>query len=155
MNSTSTFAVNSISYDETLALGQKLGSKLTGGEVIELVGDLGSGKTVLVRGLAAGAKSLDKVRSPTFTLSRIYRGPKVTIHHFDFHRLDDGGIVAEALAEALGDPSAVVAVEWSAVVKNLLPRHRLQINFQTIGQSRQIEVIATGERYQKLIRGLK
>jgi tRNA threonylcarbamoyladenosine biosynthesis protein TsaE len=55
--------------DETVALGQKIGQQLQGGEVIELISDLGGGKTQLVRGLAAGMGSTDQVQSPTFTIS--------------------------------------------------------------------------------------
>ncbi len=114
-----------------------MGSKLRGGEVIELVSDLGGGKTTFTRGLARGAGSTDKVASPTFTISKEYETPNFTIAHFDFYRLDQAGIVADELAEVVHDPAYVTVVEWGEVVHDVLPADRLTI---TIAQT------ATGDR---------
>jgi tRNA threonylcarbamoyladenosine biosynthesis protein TsaE len=113
--------------DETVALGQKIGQQLQGGEVIELISDLGGGKTQLVRGLAAGMGSTDQVQSPTFTISRIYKSKALELHHFDFYRLGDPGIVGLELAEVMQDSRAIVAIEWADTVKDILPKKRLQI----------------------------
>jgi tRNA threonylcarbamoyladenosine biosynthesis protein TsaE len=117
--------------DETVALGQKIGQQLQGGEVIELISDLGGGKTQLVRGLAAGMGSTDQVQSPTFTISRIYKSKALELHHFDFYRLGDPGIVGLELAEVMQDPRAIVAIEWADTVKDILPKKRLQIVITT------------------------
>lgn len=106
----------------------KIGRKLRGGETIELVGDLGAGKTAFVRGLAKGAGSKDAVRSPSFTLSNQYRADKLTIYHFDFHRLGEPGIMKRELAEVLEDPKAVVVVEWADAVKDVMPDRRLAVH---------------------------
>jgi len=98
-----------------------LGSRLQGGEVIELRSDLGGGKTTFVKGLAKGAGSKDNVVSPTFTLNRIYQAGRLQIHHFDFYRLNDAGILADQLAESLNDANNVVVVEWADVVTDVLP----------------------------------
>ena len=103
---------------------------LRGGEVIELVSDLGGGKTTLVRGLARGAGSQDKVASPSFTISKVYKTDKLEIHHFDFYRLSEPGVVADELAEVVGDPKIVVVVEWADAVRHVLPDKRLSIKIE-------------------------
>jgi len=105
---------------------------LRGGEVVELVSDVGGGKTTFVRGLAKGMGSSDKVASPSFTLSREYRAGELTMFHFDFYRLNDPGIVANELAEVVGDPQAVVVVEWADIVEDVLPDERLTIHISSI-----------------------
>jgi len=115
---------------DTERLGELLGSQLKGGEVIELRSDLGGGKTTFVRGLARGAGSRAVVTSPTFTLSRIYKAKNFEIHHFDFYRLNDPGILAGQLAESVGDDRAVVVVEWAGIVKNVLPAGRISVEFK-------------------------
>jgi tRNA threonylcarbamoyladenosine biosynthesis protein TsaE len=117
------------SSDATRQLGELLGSNLAGGEVIELVADLGGGKTTFMQGLAKGAGSSDVVSSPTFTLSRIYKANKFDIHHFDFYRLADAGILRDQLAESLADKKVVTVIEWSDIVKDVLPAQRLTIKF--------------------------
>lgn len=105
---------------------------MRGGEVVELVSDVGGGKTTFVRGLAKGMGSSDKVASPSFTLSREYRAGELTMFHFDFYRLNDPGIVANELAEVVGDPQAVVVVEWADIVEDVLPDERLTIHISSI-----------------------
>jgi tRNA threonylcarbamoyladenosine biosynthesis protein TsaE len=107
-----------------------LGRKLLGGEVIELRSDLGGGKTTFMRGLVRGAGSKDNVTSPTFTLSRIYQAGDLQIHHFDFYRLDDAGILADQLAESVNNNKTVVAVEWADIVKDVLPEQRISIELK-------------------------
>ncbi|HET7827727.1 MAG TPA: tRNA (adenosine(37)-N6)-threonylcarbamoyltransferase complex ATPase subunit type 1 TsaE [Candidatus Saccharimonadales bacterium] len=119
---------------DTERLGELLGSRLGGGEVIELRSDLGGGKTTFVRGLAKGAGSQARVSSPTFTLSRIYQAKGLQIHHFDFYRLTDPGILASQLAEAVQDQNVVV-VEWADIVKDVLADDRLTIEFKPTASS--------------------
>src|SRR3990172_13200391 len=102
----------SIDSADTERLGQLLGQRLKGGEVLELRADLGGGKTTFVRGLASGLKSTAKVASPTFTLNRIYKAGDLSIHHYDFYRLKEPGVMADQLAESLGDPKTITVVEW-------------------------------------------
>ncbi len=127
------------SASETEALGEQLGSRLRGGEVIELSSDLGGGKTTLVRGIARGAGSSDHVSSPTFTVSKEYHVAKLDIesnelriHHFDFYRLPEAGIVALELAELLEDPINVVIIEWSDVVQKVLPVDHIKITLERV-----------------------
>ena len=96
--------------------------------VIELVGDLGAGKTQFVRGLAIGAGSADAVQSPTFTISRVYRGEGITIYHFDLYRLgEEPGIIAEDLKELINDQQALIVTEW-AEAADVLPPGRIRIS---------------------------
>jgi tRNA threonylcarbamoyladenosine biosynthesis protein TsaE len=147
MSTVVTWQTDCTSSEATEALAAKLGSSLRGGEVVELVGDLGSGKTTFVRGLARGADSRDHVASPTFTISRVYQAPPrpqlgamidpnnppqpLEIHHFDFYRLREPGIIADELAEVIHNPNAVVIVEWANVVQHVLPIKRLTVQIES------------------------
>lgn len=116
--------------EQTEALAEKVARALHGGEVIELVSDLGGGKTTFVRGLMRGLGSSDRVASPTFTISKIYNAGPLDVHHFDFYRLHEAGIVADELAEVVVDPRAIVVVEWADVVQHVLPDERLTIKIE-------------------------
>lgn len=129
------------SADETEALGATLGARLRGGEVIELTSDLGGGKTTFVRGLAAAAGSTDRVASPTFTISKVYEAPRFEIHHFDFYRLPEAGLIRHELEDVLGDPKVVTVIEWSDVVADVLPADTVRIHIKTLGDDeRQVTV---------------
>jgi tRNA threonylcarbamoyladenosine biosynthesis protein TsaE len=130
MNTGMTWQTKSESSEQTEKLAARLGKALKGGEVIELVSDLGGGKTTFVRGLAHGTGSKDKVGSPTFTISKVYNAPKFDIHHFDFYRLPDPGLVGNELAEVLGDEHIVTVIEWADVVSHVLPSDRLHIDIK-------------------------
>lgn len=129
--------------------------------MIELVGDLGSGKTQFVRGLAKGIGSTDAVQSPSFTISRVYRGKAqrqrtLELHHFDFYRLDDPGVVGAELHEALQDPDSVVAVEWGETAEKILPKDRLRVEFETVADNkRKIILNAVGQNHRRLVSNLQ
>lgn len=115
---------------DTERLGEQLGKLLGGGEVVELCADLGGGKTTCVRGLVRGLGSKDTVTSPTFTLKKVYKGREgLEVHHFDFYRLNEPGVVADQLEESLSDSKVVTIVEWSDIVQEVLPEDRLVIEF--------------------------
>jgi tRNA threonylcarbamoyladenosine biosynthesis protein TsaE len=134
--------VLSRNLEDTLKVGEKIGEQLSGGEVIELVGDVGAGKTVFVRGVAKGAGSQDSVSSPSFTISRVYKCPNFNIHHFDFYRLTDPGIMKSDIEEVAGDSDAVVMVEWSDIVERVLPKNRLVVTISAIDENaRKISIL--------------
>lgn len=119
-----------------------MGKLLKGGEVIELCADLGGGKTTCVRGIARGFGSKDTVSSPTFTLKKIYKGGEgVEVHHFDFYRLNDAGVVADQLVESLNDPKVITIVEWSDIVQDALPKDRLVIEMQPGRQNAEERIV--------------
>ena len=124
------FRTVSINSAGTEQLGVRLGLKLKGGEVIELVSDLGGGKTTFVRGLSRGAKSPDHVSSPTFKISNIYKAGHLELHHFDFYRLSDAGIIGNELAEVIEQPNTVTIIEWGAVIQDVLPKDRVTVNIK-------------------------
>jgi tRNA threonylcarbamoyladenosine biosynthesis protein TsaE len=144
MSTDTTWQTKSTSSEATEQLGEQLGKLLHGGEVIELVSDLGGGKTTLTRGLVRGTGSEDQVASPTFTISKLYRASTFDIHHFDFYRLSEAGIMADELSEVTADPQAVVIVEWADVVRDVLPADRLTVVIrQTPEGARNITLHAT------------
>ncbi|HUC95978.1 MAG TPA: tRNA (adenosine(37)-N6)-threonylcarbamoyltransferase complex ATPase subunit type 1 TsaE [Candidatus Saccharimonadia bacterium] len=115
------------SSEDTIAFASRIGSKLKGGELIELVGDLGSGKTTFVTGLVMGAGSNSKVTSPSFVVNKIYRTPKFDIQHFDFYRLNSPGLIEYEIADILRDNRVVTIIEWADIVHDILPENRLKI----------------------------
>jgi len=109
-------------------LGARVGAALRGGEVFELVGDIGAGKTTFVKGLARGLKITDDVQSPSFTINRHYHGRDgLTLNHYDFYRLADAGIMSIEIAESLTEPKNVVIVEWGESVRDVLPAERIGV----------------------------
>ena len=143
------------SADAMIEFGAKLGRELRGGEVVELVSDVGGGKTTLVRGIARGIDSEDQVMSPTFTLSREYRGPRLELHHFDFYRLSEPGMIAAELAESLEDSQVSVVLEWSDIVADVLPAERLRIDIINSSEdTRQLKLKAHGARHRQLLEAI-
>lgn len=115
--------------DEMEMLGQQIGQRLRGGEIIELVGDVGAGKTTFTRGLAKGLEIYDNITSPSFTINCNYTGRNgLTLRHYDFYRLSDPGIMNLELSEAIVDPKAVIIIEWGDSIADVLPEQRLVIN---------------------------
>jgi tRNA threonylcarbamoyladenosine biosynthesis protein TsaE len=109
-------AISELNLEDPAAtedFASKLGSRLRGGEVIELIGDVGAGKTTFVRGLARGMGSKDKVSSPTFTVSQEYDAGRLTLYHYDFYRISDYEIIKRELAEVAGNKDSVVVMEWA------------------------------------------
>lgn len=120
------------SEQATKELAQKLGSTLKGGEVFELVGDVGAGKTTFVKGLAAGLEVDDEVQSPSFTISRVYDARDgIQLVHYDFYRLSDPGIMANELEEMIHDPKTVTVIEWADIVEGVLPENHFRISFES------------------------
>jgi len=118
---------------------------------------LGGGKTTFVKGLAKGAGSYDQVASPTFTLKRIYKTPKLQIFHYDFYRLSEPGILHEELAESISDPKAVTVIEWSDIVKDVLPTDHLAVEFiPTASNSEERQItISYPENWQGIMREIE
>ena len=102
------------SAEETIALGKKLASSLAPPKLVLLRGDLGAGKTTLVKGIAQGfqAASEDDVTSPTFTLVHEYRGPSATLYHVDLYRVDTPRELETLGLDDLMDDNSVLLIEW-------------------------------------------
>ena len=113
--------VTTHSQDETAAVGRKLASTVTAGSVLLLIGDLGAGKTALVRGLAEGlGVPAEDVSSPTFTLMQEYRGGRVPLIHVDLYRLNDAREIDDLGLEELG-LNSVLAIEWAEKLPRPIP----------------------------------
>jgi tRNA threonylcarbamoyladenosine biosynthesis protein TsaE len=118
--------------DDTKALAAVIGRAVKGGEVIEFHSDLGGGKTTFVKGLAQGMGVTDVVQSPTFVISQLHKGDRgLELHHFDFYRLTEAGVMSAELAESLAQPNAVVAVEWGEIVADVLPKEVMSVTLAT------------------------
>jgi tRNA threonylcarbamoyladenosine biosynthesis protein TsaE len=102
------------SPEDTLALGETWGREARRGWVFGLTGELGAGKTQLVKGLARGLGIAERVHSPTFTLVNEYSGGRLPLFHLDLYRLETAQQAIQAgLEEFLGDPPGVTVVEWA------------------------------------------
>lgn len=120
----------------TKELGEKIGAQLKGGEVFQLVGDVGAGKTTLVKGLAKGLGVDEEVQSPSFTISRVYEGrDALQLVHYDFYRLTDAGIMANEVEEMVHDPSTITVVEWADIVEGVLPEGHYTISITSPSES--------------------
>lgn len=113
--------------EDTLALGRRLARRLKPGTVVCLYGELGAGKTTLVRGILRGLGFKGPVSSPTFALINEYRGLKPRVYHLDLYRVDAGDLENLALEEYFNDPKAACLVEWPDVARGLLPRDRIEV----------------------------
>lgn len=143
---------------QTEGLGHSIGLNLNGGEIIELVGDLGGGKTTLTKGLARGVGSESIVTSPTFTVSNLYSGDRLEIHHYDFYRLGEIGLMGDELQEVLGSNNNVVIVEWAGGASKLLPAERLaRVEIEPVKEDESFRTVTIElpESMEYLVEGLE
>lgn len=116
------------SEQEMLDFGKEFAKKVSPGQVIELLGDVGAGKTTFTRGLAEGLGVKESITSPSFTISKTYALPGgKNLVHYDFYRLPDPGLMSEDLSENIGNPNNIVIIEWADSVANLLPENHIKI----------------------------
>jgi tRNA threonylcarbamoyladenosine biosynthesis protein TsaE len=137
--------------EETQQLAEAIGARLRGSETIELISDVGGGKTTFVKGLAYGAGASEVVHSPSFTISNEYNGKRVKLNHFDFYRLDEPGIMRASLEESLEEPASVNVIEWADIVKDILPEARLSIVFKVLGENKRSLSISYPEALSYLL----
>ena len=142
---------------EMQQFGAKISTVFCGGEIIELIGDVGSGKTTLTKGIAIGLGVTENVQSPSFTINRVYAGrDDIMLSHYDFYRLNNAGIMADELQEVTSDLKTVTVIEWGGLVEGVLPIDRLSIKITSSTENtRQLELIAGGENSRKILEGLK
>jgi tRNA threonylcarbamoyladenosine biosynthesis protein TsaE len=139
------------STDQTRRMGARMGQLLDGGEVLCLVGDLGTGKTCLVQGIGRGLGVADQITSPTFTLVSEYTG-KLPLYHIDLYRIVD---VKAAFTFGLDEylyGTGVCAIEWAERVQQLWPEEYLLVNMRHIDESKRgLTLRGFGERYERLV----
>lgn len=143
------------SPQETQALGKALGSLLRGGEVIGLEGELGSGKTTLIQGIARGLGVTEPVTSPTFTLAATYSGKNIPLYHLDLYRIEKAQEFTSAGLEDLVWGKGIAVVEWADKASDLLPSENLWIKIE-FGNSeeRNIQIQARGSKYEAILQEL-
>lgn len=121
------------SEQEMLLYGEKFAKKIKFPMVIELIGDVGAGKTTFVRGLAKGLGITEPVTSPSFTISKSYALPdNKRLTHYDFYRLQDPGLMTDDLSESINDENTITIIEWSDTVSNLLPKDRTIVKIEYV-----------------------
>ncbi|MDD3925079.1 MAG: tRNA (adenosine(37)-N6)-threonylcarbamoyltransferase complex ATPase subunit type 1 TsaE [bacterium] len=136
--------------EATLRLGWVIGELVESGDNIALIGQLGGGKTVLARGVAAGLGIEGRIVSPTFTLIREYRG-RLPLYHFDLYRLEDIREVEDLGCEEYFYGQGVSLVEWADRAISCLPEERLEIRFSYSDDGRCLEFRAIGRRHERLL----
>lgn len=131
------------SAEETIAFGRSLASELAPPLVILLRGDLGAGKTTLVKGIAEGfeAASAEDVTSPTFTLIHEYRGPRATLYHIDLYRVDTERELETLGLDDLIAPGSILLIEWGEKFARFVRERNVEIFLERIGEDeRRIQV---------------
>lgn len=125
------------SADETIAFGRTLAAQLSPPLLVLLRGDLGAGKTTLVKGIAEGfaAARADDVTSPTFTLIHEYRGPKVTLFHIDLYRIDTDRELETLGLDDLFAPGCILLIEWGEKFPRLRREQGLEITLERVGET--------------------
>lgn len=109
------------SEEEMIQFGEEIAKAISLPCCIELVGDVGAGKTTITKGIARGLGVSDEITSPSFMISKQYAFDGGKLVHYDFYRLAEPGIMSEDLAENLSDAQTVTIVEWGDSVAELLP----------------------------------
>ncbi|MEW6178745.1 MAG: tRNA (adenosine(37)-N6)-threonylcarbamoyltransferase complex ATPase subunit type 1 TsaE [Chloroflexota bacterium] len=144
------------SADQTRRLGMRLGGLLKKGDVVLLQGELGSGKTTLVQGMAQGWGSLDPVSSPTFVLVNVYRRPDgESLYHLDAYRLKSPGEAMDLDLDWLLESGALV-VEWPENIQAALPAEHLLVRLSWIAEEQRAMVfLAHGSRYEALVQDFR
>ena len=143
----------SAGVDETTRFGERLGMLLSPGDIIALNGELGAGKTTLVKGIVRGLGVTDMraVKSPTFALVHKYEG-RIPIYHFDAYRLEDGEEMLNIGSDEMIYGDGVALVEWANKVLECLPEEYLKITLIAVSENeRSIEISGYGKRYDKII----
>jgi tRNA threonylcarbamoyladenosine biosynthesis protein TsaE len=134
--------VFSLSEEETIDLGRSIGRALKGGELVLLDGDLGLGKTVFARGIAAGlGVDPEDVASPSFTLVREYRSGRLPMFHVDLYRIDEADEIGTLGIEEIVAAGGVVVVEWGDKLPPYLKRGATIVRIYDLGEgSRRLEI---------------
>lgn len=109
------------SEKEAAEFGKRLGKTLESGDVLALVGELGTGKTTLTKAIAAGLDISETVISPTFTIVKEYNSGRLPLFHFDVYRLENGGELIEIGGEEYFDAGGICVIEWADKIAEILP----------------------------------
>lgn len=143
------YKFTSRSVEDTLTIAQNIESEKFPNMVICLIGELGSGKTVFTKGFAASLGIKDTITSPTFTIIKEYDSGELPLYHMDVYRLEES-------EEGIGfkdyfNKGGVTIIEWADIIKNELPKKRLEIKFKVIDEDTRVLIFTPyGEEYEEL-----
>lgn len=136
--------------EETMRLAQNIESEKFENMVICLVGELGSGKTVFVKGFAKSLEIEDTITSPTFNIVKEYTTGEMPLYHMDVYRLDD--TTEDIGIEEYFNKGGVTIIEWSDMIKNKLPKDRLEIKFKLKDENNRVLVLTPyGKEYEDVV----
>ncbi|MFQ6113758.1 MAG: tRNA (adenosine(37)-N6)-threonylcarbamoyltransferase complex ATPase subunit type 1 TsaE [bacterium] len=121
------------SPEQTERIGQEFGYSLKHGDVVALVGELGSGKTVFIKGVCRGLNVADEITSPTFTLIHEYVG-RVPVYHLDFYRIQSPGEMRELGCDEYFFGEGICLIEWADKIMEHLPRKRIEVYIKNFFQ---------------------
>jgi len=139
--------------EATFELGEALGKDLNAGDIVALMGDLGTGKTLLAKGLARGTDVPKKyhITSPTYTIINEYPG-RIPFYHFDLYRLEGDSCLEGLGCEEYFNGRGVSIIEWAEKIVPLLPEERIEIHISYLEKNtRGFEIIGFGDHYEKII----
>ena len=130
--------VTTHSSEETIAFGRKLAELLTPPKLVLLRGDLGAGKTTLVKGIAAAFEAAreEDVTSPTFTLVHEYRGPRAKLYHIDLYRIDTPRELDTLALDDFRSDNSILLIEWGEKFPRLVRERDIEISLRNVGESR-------------------
>jgi len=148
------------SVAQTIRVGQRLGELLAPGDLVLLLGDFGSGKTHLIKGIAQGLGSADLVNSPSFVLINEYRtGPaqgQLPIYHADLYRIENPAELAGIGLEEAWSSGGICLIEWAERAHDWLPQNHLAIHLRYLSDTKRVLRFAPhGERYEALVAEFK
>lgn len=143
------YKFTSKSIDDTLELAQNIESEKFPNMVICLVGELGSGKTVFVKGFASALEVKENITSPTFNLVKEYLDGEMPLYHMDLYRLE-GGIENVGIDDYFSK-GGITIIEWADLVEDSLPEERLEIRFKVIDENTRVMIFKPfGKMYEDL-----
>ena len=141
--------ITSRTVNDTMELAQNIEAEKFPGMIICLDGELGSGKTVFVKGFAEALQIEENITSPTFNIVKEYISGEVPLYHMDVYRLDgntDGVGIEEYFTNG-----GVTIIEWAKTIKDILPEERLEIKFKIIDENKRVLIITPyGKKYEEL-----
>ncbi len=143
------YKITTNSEEDTIVLAQNIESEKFENMVICLIGELGSGKTVFTKGLAAALGIEENITSPTYNIIKEYTSGEMDLFHMDVYRLD--GDVSELGLEDYFNRKGIVVIEWANMIKEYLPEERLEIKFSVHGEEKRVLTIKPyGDKYEAL-----
>ena len=128
------FSILSASCMDTVRIGEVLGKSLKGGEILAIRGELGAGKTVLVKGIAKGLGVEEEPNSPTFVIMNAYEG-RIPLYHFDLYRVSGIGELEDIGYEEYFFGDGVTVVEWADRIPEVFPKEAIQIEIEILGEN--------------------